>query len=574
MGWCCVPNCRGNYDNGPKVRLFSFPRDAKRRAEWQRAVRRSDVDVRLLKDPKVCERHFKSEHLRTTSTYTDCDGRTIEAPMKLTRLTPDAFPAIFPDCPSYISDSRTSREEPELKRKRTENELLQKAIHESQAAFEKEEKQYKVCNLGELISRVNERPNKKFWCTTACETCLIVAHIEPALQAPEMLVSVVVTEDLSVSVYFKCAPLVLDDVCIPDEVRDVRVLDNLLDSVERYCEKKARQQEDKVGGVLRLVLSLLDDICDDELHDDERADALIFLKEQCKLLTKKSNGVRYSAELLVFSSILHTIPPHAYKFFRHSNKLVLPHDTTIKRVCAAHDVSPSKEQCEEGFLRYIKRRATILKPHEKNVTVMLDEIHLQPFFEYKGGCLTGFAAHCAEPAKTAHVFMVQSLLSSYKDVAHILPVTRITATELHDVLKTLIMRLESAGLHVVAVVTDNNAMNRKMMSLFSEQNEPGIVFPHPANPQQPLFHVVDTVHLLKCIRNNWLNQKDDDKSFLYPHFESCGSGEDQKASFTFLRKLYQSEQSKLAKVAYGLSYKALYPSHPRASKCEIGVESF
>ncbi|KAH8025146.1 hypothetical protein HPB51_003988 [Rhipicephalus microplus] len=245
MGRCCVPNCRGNYDNGPKVRLFSFPRDAKRRAERQRAVRRSDVDVRLLKDPKVCERHFKSEHLRTTSTYTGCDGRTIEAPMKLTRLTPDAFPAIFPDCPSYISDSRTSREEPELKRKRTENELLQKAIHESQAAFEKEEKQYKVCNLGELISRVNERPNKKFWCTTACETCLIVAHIEPALQAPEMLVSVVVTEDLFVSVYFKCAPLVSDDVCIPDEVRDVRVLDNLLDSVERYCEKKARQQEDK-----------------------------------------------------------------------------------------------------------------------------------------------------------------------------------------------------------------------------------------------------------------------------------------------------------------------------------------
>uniref|UniRef100_A0A6G5AEW5 Putative transposable element n=1 Tax=Rhipicephalus microplus TaxID=6941 RepID=A0A6G5AEW5_RHIMP len=272
MGRCCVPNCRGNYDNGPKVRLFSFPRDAKRRAEWQRAVRRRDVDVRLLKDPKVsciertpseltrflviipgdsnwcffwcsghaqvCERHFKSEHLRTTSTYTDCDGRTIEAPMKLTRLTPDAFPAIFPDCPSYISDSRTPREEPELKRKRTENELLQKAIHESQAAFENEEKQYKVCNLGELISRVNERPNKKFWCTTACETCLIVAHIEPALQAPEMLVSVVVTEDLSVSVYFKCAPLVSDDVCIPDEVRDVRVLDNLLDSVERYCEKE------------------------------------------------------------------------------------------------------------------------------------------------------------------------------------------------------------------------------------------------------------------------------------------------------------------------------------------------
>ncbi|KAG0438799.1 hypothetical protein HPB47_016870 [Ixodes persulcatus] len=140
MGRCCVPNCRGNYGNGPKVRLFSFPRDVKRRAEWQRAVRRRDVDVGLLKDPK-------------------------------------------------------------------------------------------------------------------------------------------------------CAPLVSDDVCIPGEIRDVRVLDNLLDDVERYIEKKAHQEEDKVGKMLGMAFSSLDDICDDELHDDQRADALTFLKEQCKLLTKKSRGL-------------------------------------------------------------------------------------------------------------------------------------------------------------------------------------------------------------------------------------------------------------------------------------------
>lgn len=197
--------------------------------------------------------------------------------MKLTRLTPDAFPAIFPDCPSYISDARTSREEPEVKRKRTENELLQKTIQESLTAFEEEEKQHKVHNLCELISRVNERRDRKFWCTTACETCLIFAHIKPALQAPELLVSVVVSQDLSVRVYFKYAPLVSDDVCIPCEIRDVRVLDNLLDDVERSIEKKAHQQEDKVRRMLGLAFSLLDDICDDELHDDDRADALIFL---------------------------------------------------------------------------------------------------------------------------------------------------------------------------------------------------------------------------------------------------------------------------------------------------------
>ncbi|KAH9365563.1 hypothetical protein HPB48_008924 [Haemaphysalis longicornis] len=146
--------------------------------------------------------------------------------------------------------------------------------------------------------------------------------------------------------------------------------------------------------------------------------------------------------------------------------------------------------------------------------------------------------------------------------------------ELHDVLKKLIMRLESACLHVVAVITDNHAIKRKMMSLFSAKNEAGIVFSHPANQQQPLFHIVDTVHLFKCIRNNWINQKDENNSFLYPPFESCGSGEDQKASFTFFRKLYQGEQSKLAKVTYDLTYKAVYPSHPERKNVKLVSKVF
>lgn len=91
--------------------------------------------------------------------------------------------------------------------------------------------------------------------------------------------------------------------------------------------------------------------------------------------------------------------------------MIFPHSTTIKRVCAAQDASPSKEQTEEGFLRFTKRRASLLNPHERNVVLMVDEIHVQQFFEYKGGRVTGAAANCAEPAKTAHVFMVQSLLS-------------------------------------------------------------------------------------------------------------------------------------------------------------------
>ncbi|KAH8029429.1 hypothetical protein HPB51_000347 [Rhipicephalus microplus] len=96
MTRCCVPYCRGNYDKGPKVRVFSLPRDAARRIVWQRAISRSDVDIATLRDPKVCELHFKPECLRTISRYTSSDGITLEAPMGRTLLTEDAVPTIFP----------------------------------------------------------------------------------------------------------------------------------------------------------------------------------------------------------------------------------------------------------------------------------------------------------------------------------------------------------------------------------------------------------------------------------------------------------------------------------------------
>lgn len=83
--------------------------------------------------------------------------------------------------------------------------------------------------------------------------------------------------------------------------------------------------------------------------------------------------------------------------------------------------------------------------HERNVTLMLDKIHLQQFFDYKEGRLTGASVNSTDPAKTAHVVMVQSLLSSFKDVAQILLVSKITAKELHKILREVIIILEDCG---------------------------------------------------------------------------------------------------------------------------------
>ncbi|KAH9376537.1 hypothetical protein HPB48_006622 [Haemaphysalis longicornis] len=236
----------------------------------------------------------------------------------------------------------------------------------------------------------------------------------------------------------------------------MRTLQAFLDSVQHYKAPDACEKDKKREACFQLLFSLLDDISSEGLLPREKKEALSFMVEQLHLLLKEGGALRYSADLIVFASLFYTISPHAYKFVRSTGKLTLPHPSTIMRLCSDYNASPAKEQNGEGFLGYMKKRAKLLEPHERYVTLMMDEIHIQQYFEYKGGSLTGTASNSSEAAKTAHVFMTQCLLSSHKDVAHILPVFSIDASQLHEVLRKVILGLEEAGLTVVAVVTDKN----------------------------------------------------------------------------------------------------------------------
>ena len=55
---------------------------------------------------------------------------------------------------------------------------------------------------------------------------------------------------------------------------------------------------------------------------------------------------------------------------------------------------------------------------QKDITVslLIDEIHLKPYFAYKGGNVVGLANNTNEMATSAFAFMLSSELSNYKDV--------------------------------------------------------------------------------------------------------------------------------------------------------------
>ena len=78
------------------------------------------------------------------------------------------------------------------------------------------------------------------------------------------------------------------------------------------------------------------------------------------------------------------------------------------------------------------------------------------------------------------------------------------------------------------------------MALFASPPKLLVAYPHPCNHTRPLFFILDSVHILKCIRNNWLNQKLDGKSLTFPHLQFgniCTSNNGENA----LQVFYQSK---------------------------------
>ncbi|XP_068083561.1 uncharacterized protein [Anabrus simplex] len=313
-----------------------------------------------------------------------------------------------------------------------------------------------------------------------------------------------------------------------------------------------------------LIVQLMDNLnC-----GEKKQKTVEFLKSQLQLCVTQPERHRFDSNVLIFASLLFFISAHAYKFLRSYGCIILPHPNTIRKLCGYVNVDPSNE----NFLSYMKDKVPQLEDYERVVTLMLDEIHLKPYLDYKGGNVVGMAYDTAMLATTAHVFMVQGVVSSLKDVVNILPVNKMTADKLFDVTKNVVVGLEKLGFKVICIITDNNSINRRAISNFANPPQMSIVYPHPAEPTRPLFFLIDAVHIFKCIRNNWINLKNDGCTFVYPDFIERDNT--NYASFSALRGLFESESHKLLKFGYGLSIKAVWPSNLERQNVKLVMQVF
>lgn len=155
----------------------------------------------------MCELHFKLEYLRTTTSYTDHNGRTIEVAMGLTTLSQDAVPTVLPNSPSYLSDCEPVREEPESKRKCLEDKQLQEAIQLPVESHEDEDSQNRVSSFEQLVSLLPGFPVSDFWIVKKLENAILFLHVDDKSGHPEVERSVTVSSDIKVLAFWKTEAL-------------------------------------------------------------------------------------------------------------------------------------------------------------------------------------------------------------------------------------------------------------------------------------------------------------------------------------------------------------------------------
>lgn len=549
---CSVAGCRSNYDGENEyTTVFSIPKKEPLRSQWLKSI---PTDFKGLKNPVVCVKHFEKSSVIWEEEIL-INGELKKYPREVPKYKEDAVPTIFPNLPKYLSSTAT-------KSRRlidAEKENFNRAVMESIAEFKRSKEKNTIHNFDDIINFMKTHGNTlKEWVILKKQSAIALCHMSTDKECPAVSGCITIAENLEFNVYIN--NIKIDTSQLPSKEKCLKSI-SVLESIITFVENRELPESSVLDTAIN-TLKLL------PYYDESQP--LQFLIEQLILLSKQKNSRIYSNQTMIFASCLYIHSSSAYNILHKTKVLCLPHPKNLQKLVSKFSLDSASL---EGSISYLNTRKQFLKPHELLVNLHIDEIYIQQELSFKGGSLYGNSeCNPSKLAKTAQVFMISSVLSKYKDVVSIIPVNNLTSEQLKEMCVTVIHQIEKLGFSVIAIVSDNNNINRRAFELFSTTKILQPCVPHPISPNRKLFFIFDTVHIIKCIRNNWLSKKDGDKIFKFPHFET---GEEIfTAHYKHLEQMYEIEKNLLVKYGHLLSFKALYPSSIQKQNVDLALRIF
>ena len=126
------------------------------------------------------------------------------------------------------------------------------------------------------------------------------------------------------------------------------------------------------------------------------------------------------------------------------------------------------------------------------------------------------------------------------------------------------------GYRIVSVISDNNVVNRKMFMELSGTHRLVPYIQNPINVDKRIYILFDTVHLLNCIRINWIN--DVEKSFTFPDFSD--NTVIINATFSDFINIYYMGKESILKDGYKLTWKNLFPNNIDRQNVRLALKVF
>jgi len=257
-----------------------------------------------------------------------------------------------------------------------------------------------------------------------------------------------------------------------------------------------------------------------ECVDTEKEKRLSFLTRQLELLSMK----KYTMNDYCFA--IECYPKSSYEQLR--DFLVLPSKRKLQYITSSVD----KDHVLRGTFDKIHSQ------QQKNVFLLVDEVQIRPTVSFSGGMLSGMAINKPDCRATSMLcVMMKSLYKGPSLMISVTPVHRLTADYQFHCVKEAAAAVERAGGRVIGSITDNHKVNQHYCKLFDRSGNCNATVNHPLDRKRPWFLLYDTVHLLKCIRNNWISEK----------CQKISLDNITTASFTDVQELYESEKFSILK---------------------------
>ena len=133
-------------------------------------------------------------------------------------------------------------------------------------------------------------------------------------------------------------------------------------------------------------------------------------------------------------------------------------------------------------------------------------MYLSPELRYDGASIIDTSEE-EELYSSVVCFMLVFLKKSIPLVIRALPITRISAVLLIEVVEDIIRKTSIVGITVRAISTDNHSVNINLYTLLKSR------YPHTESScekfvilfdNMKIYLIFDVVYLIKNIRNNWL----------------------------------------------------------------------